>query len=157
VTEKWSKKTLKRWGGNAPKLSFVILRHEWVQGKMEMNMTNLKHLNLHISKFDLMESFDILTLQMAQALSSLKITVKISLDVSHLNLAPCTAIIIFLIHSLHLPRKIDNKGEFKQNITFKCGQNAMNILNAKLIIIQISQLGASMRGEQHCLRAVYYT
>lgn len=46
--------------------------------------------------------------------------------------------------------EIDNKREFKQNITLKCGQNAMNILNAKLIIVQISQLGTSMHDKQHC-------
>jgi hypothetical protein len=153
MMEKWSKKTLKRWEKSAPKLSFVILRHEWVQGKMEMKMKNPKHLNLHNSKFDLMQIFDILALQMAQALNSLKSIIEIGLDVSCLNLAPCMAIIIFFIHSLHLPKmivNIDNEGEFKQNITFKYGQNVVNILNAKLIIVQIFQLGASLRDKQHC-------
>jgi hypothetical protein len=103
MMKKWSKTTPKRWEKSAPKLSFVILRHEWVQRKMEMNMTNPKHLNLHNSKFDLMQFFYISTLQMAQTLSSSKKTIEIGLDVNCLNLAPCMAIITFLIHSLHLP------------------------------------------------------
>jgi hypothetical protein len=68
------------------------------------------------------------------------------------------AIIIFFIHSLHLPKMIvytNNKGEFKQNIIFQCGQNAMNILNVKLFINQFFQLAASMHNK-HCPKAVYY-
>jgi hypothetical protein len=124
MTKKWSLKTLKRWEKSALKLPFVILKHEWVQGKMEMNMKNPKHLNLHNSKINFMQIFDISTLQMAQALSSPKSMVEIGLDVSHFNLTPCMAIIIFLIHSLHLPKMIvdtNKKREFKQNITFQCG------------------------------------
>ncbi len=62
--------------------------------------------------------------------------------------------IMFFIHALHLPKVTvgtNNKGEFKQIIIIKCGRNAMNILNAKLVIIQISQLGTSMCGKQHSL------
>ncbi len=66
-----------------------------MQGKIEMNMTNPKPLNLQNSKFDLMQIFDISALQMAQALSSSKSMVEIGLDVSCLNLAPCMAIILF--------------------------------------------------------------
>jgi hypothetical protein len=90
-------------GKNTPKLSFVILRHEWVQRKMEINMTNPKHLNLHNSNFDLMQYFYILALQMAQAVNFSKKTIEIGLDVNRFNFAPCMPIIIFLIHSLHLP------------------------------------------------------
>jgi hypothetical protein len=93
-------------------------------------------------------------LQMAQVVNSSKSKVEIILDVSHLNLALCMAI-MFLVHALHLSRVtigIASRGEFKQNIIIKCGRNAMNILNAKLIIIQISRLGANMHGKQHLLK-----
>jgi hypothetical protein len=83
----------------------------------------------------------ILTLQMAQVASFPKSKVEIIIDVSHFNLAPHMAT-MFPIHSLHLPKvivKTNNRGEFKQNITIKCSCNATNILNAKLIIVQIFQ------------------
>jgi hypothetical protein len=43
------------------------------------------------------------TLQMSQATSSTKSKIEILFDVSHLNLAPCIAI-MFPFYSLHLPR-----------------------------------------------------
>jgi hypothetical protein len=43
---------------------------------------------------------------MAQALSSPRSIVEIGLDVSHFSFTPCMAIIIFFIHSLHLPKMI---------------------------------------------------
>jgi hypothetical protein len=82
----------------------------------------------------------ILTLQMAQATSSLKVQVEIIFDVSHFNLVQHMAI-MFPICSLHLIRIIvetNKRGEYKQNITIKCGWNARNNLNTKTIIVQIS-------------------
>jgi hypothetical protein len=52
--------------------------------------------------------------------------------------------------------KTNNEGEFKQNITIKCGHNATNILNVKFIIVQIFQLKASVRDKQHSPETVYY-
>jgi hypothetical protein len=46
--------------------------------------------------------------------------------------------IMFPIRSLHLIRMIvetNKRGEFKQNITIKCGWNARNNLNTKIIIV----------------------
>jgi hypothetical protein len=77
---------------------------------------------------------------MTQTPSSLKNKVEIVLEISCFNFAPRMAIML-LIHSLHLAKlivKIDNKGGFKQNIAIKCGWNAMNIFNAKFIIVQLS-------------------
>jgi hypothetical protein len=74
------------------------------------------------------------------ALEPLPSKVEIVIDVSCLNLAPHMAI-TFLVHSLHLiimTIETNNRGEFKQNITIECGWNAMNIINEKLIILQIS-------------------
>jgi hypothetical protein len=91
-------------------------------------------------------AYIILALQMAQALCSLKSKVEIILDVSCFNLAPRMAI-TFHVHPLHLPRvtaMTNNGGKFKQNITIKCGWDATNNLNAKFMIVQISQFGASM-------------
>jgi hypothetical protein len=96
---------------------------------------------------------------MAQVVHSSKSKVEIILDVSLLNLMPCMTI-MFLVHSFHLPKvtvKTNNRGEFKQNITIKCGQNATNIFYAKVIIVQISQLRASMRNKRHCPKIIYYT
>jgi hypothetical protein len=89
----------------------------------------------------------ILALQMAQAHNSSKSKVEIILNISHLNLVPRMAI-MFHVHSLHVLKVTiytNNKGEFKQNISIRCGQNAMNIINAKLIIVQIFQLRTNMR------------
>ncbi len=86
------------------------------------------------------------TLQMAQAPNFLKSKVEIILNVSFFNLASRMAI-MFHVHSLHLlimTARTNNGGEFKQNITIKCGWNATNNLNGKLIIVQIFQFGASM-------------
>jgi hypothetical protein len=96
---------------------------------------------------------------MAQAVNFLESKVEIVLDVSHLNLAPCMAI-MFLVHALHLPKvtvRTNNRGKFKQIIIIKFDRNAMNILNAKLVIIQIFQLGASMCGKRHYSETIYYT
>jgi hypothetical protein len=101
----------------------------------------------------------ILALQMAQTTSSLKVQVEIIFDVNHFNLVQHMAI-MFPIHSLHLIRmtvKTNKRGEFKQNITIKCGRNARNNLNTKTIIVQISQLGASMRDKGHCLETLNNT
>jgi hypothetical protein len=79
----------------------------------------------------------ILALQMAQTVHPPKSKVEIIFDVNHLNLAPRIAI-MFPVHSLHLPKmtiRTNNMGDFKQDITTKSTQNAMNILNAKVIII----------------------
>jgi hypothetical protein len=86
---------------------------------------------------------------MAQVAYFLKSKVEIILDVSHFNLAPHMAT-MFPIHSLHLPKVIvesNNRGEFKQNITIKCGWNVTNIFNAKLIIVQIFKLKVNMHGK----------
>jgi len=91
-------------------------------------------------------AYIISTLQMARAPSSLKSKVEIVLDVSCFNLAPCMAI-MFHAHSLHLPKvttRINNGGKFKQNIIIKCGWNATKKFYVKLIIVQISQFGASV-------------
>ncbi len=67
---------------------------------------------------------------MAQAVNSSKTKVEIILDVSHLNLAPCMAI-MFLIHALHLPKVTigtNNKGEFKQIII-----HSDDILGARML------------------------
>jgi hypothetical protein len=79
---------------------------------------------------------------MAQAVSSLKVQVEIIFNVNHFNLVPRMAI-MFPIHSLHLTIvtiRINKRGQFKQNITMKCGWNARNNFNTKIIIVQISQL-----------------
>jgi hypothetical protein len=94
----------------------------------------------------------ILALQMAKATSSLKIEV----EVSCFNFVPCMAI-MFLVHFLHLTTvtvESNKRGEFKQNITIKCGQNARNSLNTKIIIVQISQLRAGMYDKGHCPKIV---
>ncbi len=74
---------------------------------------------------------------MAQTMRSPKSKFQTIFYVNHLNLAPHMAI-MFRVHSLHLTKMniwINNRGEFKQDITTKSTQNAMNILNAKIIII----------------------
>jgi hypothetical protein len=87
------------------------------------------------------------TLQMAQVVRLLKSRLKSFFMLIIFNLAPHMAI-MFLVHSLHLPKvtvETNNRGEFKINITNKSGQNAINIMNEKVIIVQIFQLGTSMR------------
>ncbi len=64
------------------------------------------------------------------------------------------------INSLHLARMatwIINKGEFKENITIKCGWNARSIFNPKCIIIQLSQLQGGMEGKRHYFKAFHDT
>jgi hypothetical protein len=94
---------------------------------------------------------------MTQTPSSLKSKVEIVLDVTCLNFAPRIAIML-PIHSLHLAKLIVeiNKGEFKQNITIRCGWNVMNIFNVKFIIVQLFQFRTNMRSKSHCLEIVYY-
>lgn len=99
----------------------------------------------------------ILALQMAQTHNFSKSKVEIILNISPLNLVPRMAI-MFHVHSLHVLKVTiytNNKREFKQNISIRCGQNAMNIINAKLIIVQIFQLITNMRNKQHCLETIY--
>jgi hypothetical protein len=86
---------------------------------------------------------------MAQATNLPKSKVEIIIDISHFNLTTQMAT-MFPIHSLHLPKVIidtNNRGEFKQNIIITCSWNAMNILNAKFIIVQIFQLRTNMHGK----------
>jgi hypothetical protein len=51
----------------------------------------------------------------------------------------------------------NKRGEFKKNITIKCGQNARNNLNTNTMIIKISQLGVGMPDKGHCLEIVNNT
>jgi hypothetical protein len=102
-------------------------------------MNHIANLSYFVSTFVKKKELTtiILELQIAQALHPPKSKVQIIFYVNHLNLAPHMAI-MFLIHSLHLPIMTigtNNMGEFKQDITTKSTQNAMNILNAKVVII----------------------
>jgi len=87
----------------------------------------------------------ILALQMAQTPSTLKSKVEIVLDVSCINLAPHVAIML-IVHSLHLIKLIVgiDKEELKQNITIKCGWNAMNNLNIRSNNIVVGIIASSL-------------
>jgi len=105
-------------------------------------MNNVATPNCFISTFVKKKEITsiILTLQMAQTTSSLKVHVEIIFDVTHFNLVQHMAI-MFPIHSLHLIRmnvETNKRGEYKKNITIKCGWNARNNLNTKTIIVKIS-------------------
>ncbi len=57
---------------------------------------------------------------------------------------------------LEMNTRLTNGGDFKQNITIKCGWNATKILNAKVIIVQIFQFRTNMCNKWHSLEIIYY-